>query len=74
MLVLGRRAALLLSMLNLLHVFAVDLGRLDILQRLKFTDVFLSLASCANISLVRLNGALAHLEAVHSHIHLHLLR
>ena len=59
--------------LNLLHVFAVNLGRLDILQRLKFTDMFLSLASCTNIGLVRLDGALAHLEAVHGHIHLHLL-
>ena len=51
-------------------MFAVGFGRLDsIVKWLQFADVLFSLAGHAQSILIGLNGALAHLKAVHRHMH-----
>lgn len=57
----------------LLEELAVNFGRLQILQWLKFADMLLPLACCTQIRLLRLNRTLTYLEAIHSTVHLHLV-
>ena len=61
------------TQLLFLKMFAVSFGRLGIVKWLQLVDMLLSLASHPDSILIGFDGALPHLEAVHSHIHVHLV-
>ena len=50
-------------------MFTVSFGRLGIVKWLQFADMLFSLAGHTSSILIRFNGALAHFEAVHRHVH-----